>query len=65
MLINYMEVGGARAGEGVKNCAIIESISGGRFRVQPSTLLGVALAFRMCSFCLPLSLEACLVLHSR
>lgn len=34
MLINYMEVGGARAGEGVKNCAIIESISGGRFRVQ-------------------------------
>ena len=45
MLINYMEVGGARAGEGVKNCAIIESISGGRFRVQPSTLLGVALAY--------------------
>lgn len=64
MLINYMEVGGARAGEGVKIVLSLRASLVADLECS-SSLLGVALAFRMCSFCLPLSLEACLVLHSR
>lgn len=54
-----MEVGGARAGEGVKILLSLRASLVARLECS-SSLLGIALAFRMCNFCL--SLEACLIL---